>query len=154
MADEAPTTREGYIAEAARIIAQHAGDPIEWSPMDGTQLQPLVLPFGWNVEPRGSAFEPRFYTRGTSQQRLLVAMSAMRHDTHGEWLHVSASYRDRVPPWPTMCEIKDLFIGPDRVAIQLHPRRSAHANLHPHCLHLWARLDRDAAPDFRTRGMI
>lgn len=154
MTDEARTLKEQILAEAARLLAEHPNEPIEWSAMDGSPFQPRVLPAGWSIRASGSVYAPKFYTRGTSQQALLVAMSAMRHDTHGAWLHVSASYADRVPTWATMCELKDLFIGPDRVAIQLHPRRAAHANLHPHCLHLWARLDADAAPDFRTMGMV
>lgn len=58
------------------------------------------------------------------------------------WEHVSIhavgrSYQQRTPNWKEMCQIKDLFWGPEDVVFQLHPRRSQYVNQHPHTLHLW-----------------
>jgi len=151
---DALRTRDNGLAESARLATEHAADPLRWAPMDVRPLLPRVLPVGWSHQGAQSSLHPHIYVRGGSTHALLVIVSAMRHDTGAEWLHVSASYRDRVPPWATMCELKDLFVGVDRVAVQVHPRREAHVNVHPHCLHLWARLDADAVPDFRTLGQV
>lgn len=152
--DDALRARDAGLAESARLAAEHANDPIVWAPLDVRPLLPRVLPVGWS--PQGSRYPegPYAYVRGGSKDALLVIVSAMRHDSGAEWLHISASYRDRVPSWQVMCELKDLFVGVDRVAVQVHPRREAHVNVHPHCLHLWARLDQDAVPDFRTLGRV
>lgn len=53
------------------------------------------------------------------------------------WEHVSVSRRDRIPTWEEMCEVKDLFFGPDEWVVQYHPARSDYVNDHPYCLHLW-----------------
>jgi len=38
--------------------------------------------------------------------------------------------------------VKELFIGPEREALQLLPKRSEHINLARHYLHIWARTSR------------
>lgn len=53
------------------------------------------------------------------------------------WDHVSVSCQDRCPTWDEMCRIKDLFFGPDQVAVQYHPREADYVNYHPFCLHIW-----------------
>ena len=68
----------------------------------------------------------------------------------GRWIHASASFANRTPTWAEMDAVKRVFIGDDLVAVQVHPRRTEHFNLHPHCLHIWACLDGDAVPDLRN----
>ncbi len=53
------------------------------------------------------------------------------------WEHVSVSRQDRCPTWAEMCEVKDLFFGPDEWVLQFHPAASDYVNNHPFCLHLW-----------------
>lgn len=36
-----------------------------------------------------------------------------------------------------MCEVKDLFWGPDETVMQIHPAIEDYVNDHPYCLHLW-----------------
>ena len=63
------------------------------------------------------------------------------------WEHVSVhAYRrggaqQCTPTWREMCAVKDLFWDPEDLVMQLHPRRSAYVNLHPHTLHLWRHAD-------------
>jgi len=53
------------------------------------------------------------------------------------WCHVSVSRSDRCPTWDEMCEVKDLFFGPDEWVVQFHPAASDYVNHHPYCLHMW-----------------
>lgn len=53
------------------------------------------------------------------------------------WDHVSVSLEDRCPTWEEMCVVKDIFFGPEEVAMQLHPAKPDYVNCHRHCLHLW-----------------
>lgn len=53
------------------------------------------------------------------------------------WEHVSVSRFDRPPLWDEMCQVKDLFWGPEDCVVQYHPPRSVYVNHHPNCLHLW-----------------
>lgn len=53
------------------------------------------------------------------------------------WEHVSVSRPDRCPTWAEMCEVKELFFGPDEWVMQYHPARAEYVNFHQHCLHLW-----------------
>lgn len=70
------------------------------------------------------------------------------------WLHVSAAGPTAPPSWMRLREVKDLFIGHDRVAVQLLPRTVDHVNIHPHALHLWCCLTEDAVPNFGAGGTI
>lgn len=67
------------------------------------------------------------------------------------WLHVSASRGSRLPSYADLVEVKELFIGRERKAVQVFPSRAEHVNIHPHALHLWHCVDGDVLPDF-THG--
>jgi hypothetical protein len=66
------------------------------------------------------------------------------------WEHVSVSRKDRTPTWDEMCQVKDMFWGPEDCVVQFHPPKSQYVNVHPNCLHLWRRVD----SDFATPPMI
>jgi len=68
----------------------------------------------------------------TNRQTVYVIAS-----DEGGWEHVSVSRADRCPTWDEMCEVKNLFFGPDEWVVQFHPARSDYVNAHPYCLHLW-----------------
>ena len=57
------------------------------------------------------------------------------------WEHVSVSpcnqKRKACPTWEEMCEIKDLFWGPEECVAQYHPPKADYINNFPNCLHLW-----------------
>jgi hypothetical protein len=65
----------------------------------------------------------------------------------GLWLHVSASHPGRIPSYSEMCEVRDLFIPQDLVAVQVFVPKSEHVNIHHYTLHLWARMDQRTIPD-------
>lgn len=55
----------------------------------------------------------------------------------GGWDHVSVSFRNRVPTWDEMCEIKRMFFKPEETAWEYHPMESKYINNHPYALHIW-----------------
>lgn len=117
---------------------------------------PTVLPAGW--EEIDSSFwtgQPdRAYFRAYSKHGTVgVLLSAATYGDGKRWLHVSVSRKSHeIPTWTLMCEVKDLFIGLERTALQIHPPRSKHVSIHPGVLHLWHCLDRDVTPDFSAGG--
>ena len=40
-----------------------------------------------------------------------------------------------------MCQIKDMFWGPEDCVVQFHPPEADYVNNHPNCLHLWRSID-------------
>lgn len=57
------------------------------------------------------------------------------------WEHVSISLKNRCPNWEEMCFVKDLFWDEEETVQQLHVPKSLHINIHPHCLHLWRKIN-------------
>ena len=55
----------------------------------------------------------------------------------GGWAHVSVSFRNRVPTWDEMCEIKRMFFHPEEICVEYHPAESEYVNNMPYCLHIW-----------------
>jgi hypothetical protein len=70
------------------------------------------------------------------------------------WYHVSFSLRDRTPTHEQMTLLRTAIFPPHLKALHIFPPIDEHFDLHPHCLHLWANLERDPLPDFRTSGMV
>lgn len=70
------------------------------------------------------------------------------------WIHVSCSRKSRLPSWPDLRAVKDLFIGPNRYAYQVLPPSDRHVNIHRYCLHLFATETEDLnpMPDFARGG--
>jgi hypothetical protein len=67
------------------------------------------------------------------------------------WAHLSVSAQApaRLPSWAELGWCKRYFLG-DRKAVQVFPVKAEYVNNHPHVLNLYAPLDRDPLPDFRT----
>jgi hypothetical protein len=116
---------------------------------------PRVLPPAWR-----RVFHPDFdpELQGLFQHTrapLTVIATVKRERGDGRrWLHVSVSHARRLPTWEDVREVKDLFIGRERRAIQVLPPESEYVNVHPRTLHLWHCLDGDGLPDFRVAGVI
>lgn len=85
--------------------------------------------------------------------KLLIIASAAIEDDGEVWVHVSASYKDRLPSWDDLRAIKAILIGESRYAYQVLPPSDHSVNIHKYCLHMFAPVDPDAdlMPDF-TRG--
>ena len=102
-----------------------------------------VLPAGWRVfQEMGNC---TVYMGGVL--RVFVEVEIQNDSDY--WIHLSVSRTDRIPSYMELCEIKALFIGLEKKAIQVFPAQSEHYNFHPNCLHLWSPLDSDPLPDFR-----
>lgn len=69
------------------------------------------------------------------------------------WIHASMSFVDRLPKYADLCEVKRIFIGKDRTAIQVFAPESKHVNIHPYCLHLWSCTEGNPIPDFTFGGI-
>lgn len=93
----------------------------------------LGLPGNWRVTitPAGKAFL-------NTLSGLYVIASTDTMEDGAKYLHVSCSYPDRLPSWDDLKSVKDTFIGEDREAFQVLPRKKDYVNLHPYCLHVWA----------------
>jgi hypothetical protein len=48
--------------------------------------------------------------------------------------------------------VKNLFLGRERLALQVLVSESRWINIHPYVLHLWACVDGDPVPDFARGG--
>lgn len=60
-------------------------------------------------------------------------------------LHGRTAAVDQTPTWDEMCQVKNLFWGPEDVVMQLHPAKSNYVNKNQHVLHLW-RPTREVIP--------
>ena len=115
-----------------------------------SKYEPIrVLPVGWTQISSPIGGWAYGYRDGL---RVLVSTNTERDGR--EWLHVSCSCADRLPPWSVLKWVKTIFIGRDKVAIQVLPKESEYVNTHPHVLHLWHCLDGDVIPNFALDGMI
>lgn len=69
-----------------------------------------------------------------------------------DWLHVSASFENRLPSWEDMREVKEAFCGKGREAYMVLPPQERYINDHPYVLHLWCPIGGPVLPDFRKMG--
>lgn len=83
---------------------------------------------------------------------LIVIVSGAFELDGKRWLHVSCSRRDRLPSWEDLREVKDRYIGKEKLAVQVLPPQSRYINIHPYVLHLWHCVDVDPIPDFARGG--
>ena len=109
------------------------------------ELLPRVLPNGW----RRIRDENKFLTHdGMSIICGLEIIDGIR------WWHVSCARPSRLPSWQDLRNVKDVFVGRNRQAVQILPAENQYVNIHPYCLHLWSRLDVDIVPDLRRFGQL
>ena len=71
------------------------------------------------------------------------------------WQHVSCAFnkKGKLPSWNDLKEVKNIFIGRFKKAIQILPNEKNYVNIHPQCLHLFHCPD-DGLPDFTHEGML
>jgi hypothetical protein len=151
------SAHEGSAAQERweRAAAAQVGDKLNAAEFDQRQayrvmkacrdLLPRVLPVDWRCEDareNGAAYR---CSRG------LLVMAEVELVRGEMWLHVSLSRAAALPSWEDLREVKDLFVGRDRKAVQVLPPASEYVNIHPHCLHLYAPVEHDPLPDFRMR---
>jgi hypothetical protein len=116
---------------------------------------PMSLPKEWRLIelPQGHPLEGlRIYSRKGGLQ---VLFSADNMEGDGKtWLHVSLSRETKLPSYEDMCIVKSLFVGDERVAIQILPTRKDWININPTVLHLWSAIEGINIPDFGKAGTI
>jgi len=113
--------------------------------------EPSILPGNWGYL-QTSGFEGVAFIRNDG---LRVFFSyEWRDDDDRQWLHVSMSRQHRLPKWKEVREVKNLFIGRDRKAVQILPPEAEYVNCHPNVLHLFCCLNQEILPDFRRDGLI
>lgn len=96
------------------------------------KYEPPELPWEWEIDTR----IPNAYRN--SRTRMIVVWSVENRDGD-DWLHVSFSYKDKMPTYGDMVKVKNLFVG-DRNAYMVFPTSATHVNTHKYCLHLWCNL--------------
>ena len=111
---------------------------------------PSVLPHGWEELPPLDETVIGFLRN----DGLRVIVSASRERDGKRWLHASMSRPNSLPSWGDVRDVKSVFVGDHRTAVQILPPESEYVNIHPYVLHLWCCLDGDIVPDFVTEGMI
>jgi hypothetical protein len=96
----------------------------------------------WSFEcPRGWQVIGNFGDGFAVQRGGLRAIVDCSVKADGEWwLHLSVSRKSWAPNAEDMRAAKEAFLG-DRYAYAVYPPADRHVNIHPFCLHLWARFD-------------
>ena len=117
--------------------------------------EPLrILPPNW-FQDKAPVFYQLFYAKRIRGRDLIhVIISEEKHQDDNWWLHVSLSYHNGIPNYDTIIEVKDIFIGVEKKAIMVFPKKSEWVNFHPGVLHLYSPLDFDPLPDFRIEGNL
>lgn len=109
---------------------------------------PKILPPGWR-----KIDEADDGARYRHDDGMVLIFSASLEDDKRRWVHVSASFKERLPTWAELKTVKDVFIGKDKKAIQVLPEEKHFINLHPYVLHLWYCLDGMPIPEFSASGV-
>lgn len=113
---------------------------------------PDVFPVGWQEHPTHDGWDRAYNRVYRYRDTTTVLVSCARYGDGKHWLHVSVSRKNReLPSWELLSQVKDLFIGPARTALQVLPPRAKHVNIAP-VLHLFCCLDGDVTPDFTGGG--
>lgn len=117
------------------------------------ECMPRVLPAAWQEHPKGlHGLEGRVFSRSDGLR--VIATVSIEPDQR-RWLHVSCSRSKRIPSHEDLLAVKELFVGRDRLALQVFPPADEYVNFHPHTLHLWCALTGERiTPDFRKGGLI
>lgn len=161
-----PKSKEQIEKEVQQILADHdAVLPViseaEWQAnFERTKRELARIPRGllqfWVLHPQES-LPPSLvghFVFDHLQRGLRVIFTVEGREDGKWWLHVSASRRDgTLPDYYDMLDVKNIFIGPDRQALQIYPKRSHHVNM-GEVQHLWCALDGDGLPDFGKHGTI
>jgi hypothetical protein len=93
-----------------------------------------------------------YFRRDTDYMTIIRGMEC--HDGKW-WYHVSCSKtkQKKLPSWKDLTEVKNIFIGHDKRAIQILPDIRHYVNLNPYCLHLFS-CDDDGLPEFSDNGTL
>lgn len=120
-------------AELQNGLCEHCGIESELAELTDS----FTPPKGWEVIDRwGDGWALREREGGL---RVLIDWSLKQDEWI--WCHVSYSRKSWIPTHEDTYRVKAAFLG-DRYAYAVFPPASEYVNLHPNCLHLWARMDK------------
>ena len=57
------------------------------------------------------------------------------------WEHLSVSFKNKIPSWECMQEMKEMFFKDDEECFQLHPKADNYVNNNEYTLHIWRPVD-------------
>lgn len=114
-----------------------------------TYRLPAALPSGWSEDT--GLYPPDEARVFKHRDGLAVIVSEAEYADGRWWLHVSFSRAKRIPSYMDIANVKKLFVGDERWAIQVFPEASKHVNIHSYCLHLFSTTAEGVLPDF-THG--
>ena len=121
---------------------------VEYEPAWIADHIPRVIPPNWRVVKIN--WDGVLWVSGSLG--ISVILSGNTEQDGKRWLHLSLARRSRLPSWEEVRLVKDLFLGKERLAVQVLPPASRYININPHCLHLWSCVDGDPVPDFARGG--
>jgi hypothetical protein len=96
----------------------------------------------------------QFYRVKTGVCRSMTVIASCATYNDQAWYHVSFSHNKYLPDYHHVTWMRDSFFLANEKVIQVFPPKDQHYNFHPNCLHLWACLEGDVLPDFRTMGLV
>jgi hypothetical protein len=146
--------RAPYHEALARLGGMSEEERAEWQARGQliAEWMPRVLPASWREDHK--VISPKMAVYMHRRAPLVVLLSCTRYRDERRWLHASVSHENRLPNWEDLREVKDVFIGRDKRALQVLPAAEEYVNIHPRVLHLWHCVDGDGLPDFRVGGAI
>ena len=53
------------------------------------------------------------------------------------WEHLGVSFKNKIPSWECMQEMKELFFTDDEECFQIHPKADNYVNNNEYTLHIW-----------------
>lgn len=57
------------------------------------------------------------------------------------WEHLSVSFKNKIPSWECMQEMKEIFFSDNEECFQLHPKADNYVNNNEYTLHIWRPVD-------------
>lgn len=117
---------------------------------------PLILPYSWRVM---ESYDNACRYMRNDGLHVILEMELIRDGVKAglyapetPWLHLSVSYTEihRMPTYDDLKVVKDLFLGTERMAIMVFPKKSEHFNCRQNCLHLYSPHTHEPLPDFRS----
>jgi hypothetical protein len=119
------------------------------------ELVPTVLPSSYHLI-ESHDYENGVLWEGRNHRGpFSIIMTGQIEEDGKKWLHVSVARPDKLPEWDLLKEIKAIFIGRSKQAIQIFPNEAMYVNQHPYCLHLFCCVDAaDPVPNFARHGSL
>lgn len=111
--------------------------------VDSKPFNPVFanLPKEWSIYHHPlieSLTQGNIYKKWKKSNTLFVVITLDTMEDGKRYIHLSMSYRDRIPDWETVKEVKNTFIGGNKDAFIYFPIESEYVNIMPFCLHLWS----------------